>query len=107
MRMLEVLGNECVLQRWPTGGGVWGQTYVAVRKADNQTVFGCIVLVLRLRNQPLARIVVGLSLSPSAVLGLVSREVGAGLDELGERLQKKVGIVRTKVVAGDLIGIPS
>ena len=84
-----------------------GQTYVAVREADNQAVFGCVVLVFRLRDQPLARIVVGLSLPSSAVLGLISREVGAGLDELGERLQKNVGIIRTKVVAGDLFAIPS
>ena len=80
------------------GGGA-GQTYIAVREADNQTVFGRVVLVLRLSDQPLAGIVVGLSLSSSAVLGLVSREVGAGLDELGERLQKKVDIVRTRAIS--------
>lgn len=61
--------------------------YIAVGKANDEPVLGRVVLVLRLGDQPLASIVVGLSLPPSAVLGLVTREVGAGLDELGERLQ--------------------
>ena len=65
-------------------------TYIAVGEADDETVLGRVVLVLRLGDQPLASIVVGLPLSPSAVLGLVTREVGAGLDELGERLRRNV-----------------
>lgn len=64
-----------------------GGTYIAVGEADDETVLGGVVLVLRLGDQTLTGVVVGLSLSSSAVLGLVPGEVGAGLDELGERLQ--------------------
>jgi hypothetical protein len=45
------------------------------------------VLVLGLGDQALTGIVVGLSLTTTAVLGLVATVVRAVLNELGERLQ--------------------
>ena len=74
-----------------------------VCEADDQTVFGGVavylsrhthrdqlilpdvLLVLRLGYQPLAGIVVGLALTPTAVLDLETREVGVGFDSLDER----------------------
>ena len=43
---------------------------VAIGEADNQTVFSRVILVLSLRNQALACIVVGLAGAASFVLGL-------------------------------------
>jgi len=63
-------------------------TYITVGEADNETVLGRIVLVLCLGDQSLASIVIGLSLTPTTVLGLVAGVVGAGLDGFGERLGK-------------------
>lgn len=84
---------------------------VAVGEPDNHAVLGRIVLVLGLGDQALAGIVVGLTLTATAVLGLVATvytrqpsgkyfsmvwvffkknnlpEVGAVLDSLGEGLQ--------------------
>jgi len=77
-RMIEVQGRPSQ----ENGSG----TYITVGEADNETVLGCIVLVLRLSDQPLASIVIGLSLTPTTVLGLVAGVVGAGLDGFGERL---------------------
>lgn len=59
-----------------------------------------VLFVLRLSNQPLASVVVGLALTPAAVLDLEAREVGVGLDLLDERhlVQVMVGkCVRAKV----------
>lgn len=61
-------------------------TYVTVCEPHNEPVFRGIVLVLRLGDQPLTGIVVGLSLTSAAVLCLVARVVGFRLDNLGERL---------------------
>jgi hypothetical protein len=48
------------------------KTYVLVGEADNEPVLGRIVLVLRLGDQPLTGIVIGLSLTSTTVLGLVA-----------------------------------
>ena len=74
-----------------------------VCEADDQTVFGGVavdlsgythrhqmfpsdvLLVLRLSDQPLAGVVVGLALTPATVLDLETREVRVGLDLLDER----------------------
>ena len=78
---------------------------IAVGEADDETVFGRIVLVLGLGDEALASIVVGLSDTTALVLGLVAAvEVSIArrgrrgdrrclpvvrrvLDQLGERLQ--------------------
>ena len=56
-----------------------------VREADDKSVLRRIVLVLRLGDQALARIVVGLALATSAVLHLEAREVRIRLLFLHER----------------------
>lgn len=63
-----------------------GETHVTVGEPHNEPVLGRIVLVLGLGDQPLTGVVVGLSLTTATVLCLVPREVGAGLDNLGEGL---------------------
>jgi hypothetical protein len=45
---------------------------VTVGEADHQAVLGCIVLVLGLGDETLARIVVGLSCATALVLSLVA-----------------------------------
>ena len=85
-----------------------GKTHLAddvlVGEADHEPVLGRVVLVLRLGYKPLARVVVGLTLcerevgsaqvhalgargrtTTTAVLHLVSAEVGIILDDLDER----------------------
>ena len=46
-----------------------------VRKANDKSILGRAVLVLRLRDQMLARIVIGLAFPTSTVLHLRAREV--------------------------------
>jgi hypothetical protein len=58
---------------------------VAVGEANDQAVLRSVVLVLGLGDQALTSIVVGLSLSATAVLGLVATVVRAGLDGLRVR----------------------
>lgn len=78
-------------------------TYVTVGEADDEAVLRRIVLVLRLGDQTLASIVVGLSGTSAAVLGLEAGEVRAGLDELGERLQiRMLMTVRLRIEHGDI-----
>lgn len=78
-------------------------TYVTVGEADDEAVLRRIVLVLRLGDQTLASIVVGLSGTSAAVLGLEAGEVRAGLDELGERLQiRMLMTVRQRIEHGDI-----
>ena len=59
---------------------------VTVGETNDKAVLGSVVLVLGLRNETLARVVVGTTLSSTTVLDLVTREVGARLDSLDERL---------------------
>lgn len=59
---------------------------VLVGETDNKAVLGGVVLVLGLGNKALPGVVVGLTLPATAVLDLVSREVGARLDSLDEGL---------------------
>ena len=55
-----------------------------VSEPDNQPVFGSIVLVLVLDDEPLSGEVVSLTLPSSSVLDLVPLEVGLVLDNLDE-----------------------
>jgi len=64
---------------------------VLVGETDDETVLGRIVLVLGLGDQPLAGIVVGLSLPAALVLDLVPREVGVVLLELGLLTESAIG----------------
>lgn len=61
-------------------------TYVTVGEPHDESVLGGIVLVLRLSDQPLTGIIIGLSLTSATVLCLVAGVVRFGLDNLGERL---------------------
>ena len=56
-----------------------------VREAYNKSVFGCVVLVLRLGDEAFASIVISLSLAAATVLDLESREVRVRLLLLHER----------------------
>lgn len=56
-----------------------------IREAHNKTVLRRVVLVLRLGDEPLACIVVGLAFSPTAVLDLETREVRVRFLLLHER----------------------
>ena len=49
---------------------------VAIAEADNETVFGCIVLVLGLEYQVLAGLVVGLASAAAFVLSLEATTIG-------------------------------
>lgn len=68
---------------WRRGGG---EAYITVGEPHDKSVLGGIVLVLRLSDQPLTGIVVGLSLTSTTVFCLVAGVVGFGLDDLCERL---------------------
>ncbi len=59
---------------------------VSVGETNDKTVLGSVVLVLGLRNETLAGVVVGTTLASTTVLDLVAREVGGRLDSLDERL---------------------
>jgi hypothetical protein len=59
---------------------------VSVGEADNKTVLGGVVLVLGLNDKTLAGVVVGLTLSASAVLDLETLVVSLVLDNFDERL---------------------
>ena len=58
----------------------------AVRETNNEAVLRRVVLVLGLRNEALALVVVGLTLAAATVLDLVAREVRVRLHSLNERL---------------------
>ena len=58
----------------------------AVGEAHNKAVLRRVVLVLGLRDKALARVIVSLTLTATAVLDLVAREVSVRLNSLGERL---------------------
>lgn len=68
LELVGVGGSENLVAR-NLGGDDLGDD-VAVGEADDQTVLGCVVLVLGLGDQTLAGIVVGLSLTTALVLGL-------------------------------------
>ena len=55
-----------------------------VGEPDNQPIFGSVVLVLVLDDEPLSGVVVGLTLSSSSILDLVPLEVGFVLNNLDE-----------------------
>jgi len=58
---------------------------VLVGEAYNQTVFGCVVLVLVLEGETLAGIVICLALAPPAEFNLVPLEVLLVLNNLDKR----------------------
>lgn len=85
LELVGVSGNEDLIT--DNLGGDNLDDDVAVGEADYETVLWSIVLVLGLGDEALAGVVIGLSLTTSAVLRLEAGEVGVGLDGLGERLQ--------------------
>lgn len=52
--------------------------------ADNKTVFGRVVFIVVLVDEPTAGLVVSLSLAPSTVLHLVPLEIRIALDNLNK-----------------------
>lgn len=65
---------------------------IAVRQANNQTIFRCIVLVLILENQAFPSIVVGLSLTSSLEFHLITLKVLFVLHNFNETLREKMVI---------------
>ena len=69
--------------------------HVLVGETDDQTVLGCVVLILVLNDQTLASVVVSLSLAAATVLDLVALEVNAVLDNFKETHGDCVGLGAT------------
>lgn len=63
--------------------------HILVGEANHQSVFGGVVLILVLANQPLPRTVVGLTLAPATELDLVTLEIRLCLLHLDERLRNR------------------
>jgi len=59
---------------------------ICVGEANDESVFGAVVFVLVLGDQPFAGIEIGLSFAPTSVLDLVALEIRLVLDNLDETL---------------------
>jgi hypothetical protein len=66
---------------------------VLVGESDDETVLGCIVLVLNLDNEAFAGIVICLAFASPLELNLEALEVGLVLDHFDETLEKQFQLI--------------